>query len=227
MSGVEPESPGSAPGPGAGPEPGPRPGVSFQSLIGRVLNLLLHPHEAWDAIDVEPATIEGLYRGWVLPLAAIPAVGRAVGLLSFRGVEIFGIRYQPGFVGIIGDAVATYALTLISVYLLALFIDQFAVQFGGERSRTQAFKVAAYSGTAAWVAGVFMLLPTAGGLFALLGALYSLYLLYLGLPKLMRSSPAFTLNYFALTLVAAIVMAVVIGSVTSCATNFGGPIHIY
>lgn len=208
MSGVEPESPA-------------------QSLISRTLNLLLHPSETWDAIDAEPATIEGLYRTWVLPLAAIPAVCRAIGLIGFRGIQIFGIRYQPGFFSIIGDAVATYALTLVSVYVLALVIDQFALQFGGERSRVQAFKLAAYSGTASWLAGVFRLLPTSGGLLALLGALYSLYLLYLGLPKLMRSSPAFTLNYFALTLVVSVVMAAVIGALTSCATDFGGPIHIY
>jgi hypothetical protein len=207
--------------------PTPRPDSSVQALIGRVLNLLLHPDAAWDAIDAEPASIEGLYRGWVIPLAAIPAVCGAVGQLSFRGFEIFGIRYHQSFVAVIGDAVATYALTLLSVYLLALVIDQFALQFGGERSRTQAFKVAAYSGTAAWVAGVFTLLPTIGGLFAVLGALYSLYLLYVGLPKLMRSAPAFTLNYFALVLIVAIILFVAIGALTSCATDFGGPIRIY
>lgn len=208
MSGVEPESPA-------------------QGLVTRALNLLLHPQGTWDVIEAEPATIEGLYKGWVLPLAAIPAVGRMIGLLSFGGIQIFGVRYQPGFAAIVGDAVASYALTLISVYLLALVIDQFAIQFGGERSRTQAFKVVAYSGTAAWVSGVFMLLPTVGGLFALLGGLYSLYLLYLGLPKLMRSDPHLTLNYFALTLVAAVIMALIIGSLTSRAGSFGGPIHIY
>jgi hypothetical protein len=208
MSGAEPESPA-------------------QGVVGRVLNLLLHPAQTWDVIEAEPATIEGLYRNWVLPLAAIPAVGRMLGLLTFGGVQIFGVRYQPGFVAIIGDAVASYALTLISVYVLALVIDQFALQFGGERSRTQAFKVAAYSGTAVWVAGVFMLLPTVGGLFALLGALYSLYLLYLGLPKLMRSNPNLTLNYFALALVTVVIMAAVIGALTSRAVSFGGPVRIY
>jgi len=196
------------------------------SMLMRALNLLLHPQATWDAIAVEPATIEGLYKGWVLPLAAVPAVARLIGLMSFGGIRIFGVRYQPGFVAILGDAVASYALTLISVYLLALVIDQFAVQFGGERNRIQAFKAAAYSGTAAWLAGVFLLLPAQGGLLALLGAFYSLYLLYEGLPRLMRSKPQLTLNYFAVNLVALCIMALVIGAVTTRVTNFGGPIRI-
>lgn len=204
------------------------PDTPVQDVVRRALNLLLHPAETWDAIEAEPDTIERLFRHWVLPLAAIPAVGRMLSQLSFGSFEIFGIRfYRPNLIAVLGDAVASYALTLISVYLLALVVDHFAVQFGGERSRTQAFKLVAYSGTAAWLSGVFLILPGPGGLLALLGMIYSLYLLYLGLPKLMRSAPAFTLNYFGLTLVAAILMAVVIASVSSHAGDFGGPIHIY
>jgi hypothetical protein len=212
-------------------EPHLEPEPWAQALVRRALNLLLHPGETWDAIEAEPDTIERLFRYWVVPLAAIPAIGRMLEQLSFGSfghLEIFGVRfYHPNVLAVLGDAVTSYALTLISVYLLALVVDQFALQFGGERSRTQAYKLVAYSGTGAWVAGVFMLLPTAGGVFALLGGLYSLYLLYLGLPKLMRSSPSLTLNYFALILVMAVVLAVLIGILTSCAGNYGGPIHIY
>ena len=198
-----------------------------QQIVRRALNLLLHPAETWDAIEAEPDSIERLFRYWVMPLAAIPAVGQMLGRISFGSFQIFGIRfYHPSFLWAVGNAIAYYALTLVSVYLLALVIGHFAPQFGGERSRTQAFKVAAYSGTAFWVAGAFLLLPTAGGLFSLLGMGYSLYLLYLGLPKLMRSAPVFTLNYFFLTLLAAVVMAVVIGSLTHRAGDFGGPIVI-
>ena len=204
------------------------PDTPVQDVVRRALNLLLHPAETWDAIEAEPDTIERLFRYWVLPLAAIPAIGRMLSQLSFGSFEIFGIRfYHPNVIAVFGDALASYALTLISVYLLALVVDHFAPQFGGERSRTQAFKLVAYSGTAAWLSGAFLILPGAGGLIAVLGMIYSLYLLYLGLPKLMRSAPVFTLNYYALTLVAAIVMAAVIGSVTSHAGDFGGPIHIY
>jgi hypothetical protein len=202
------------------------PGTPAESLIARAKNLLLQPVATWTVIDEEPATIEGLYKSWVLPLAAIPAVGRTIGLLAFGGIQIFGVRYHPSVVAIIGDAVVSYVLMLAAVYVLALVIDQFALQFGGERSRTQAFKLAAYSGTASWLAGAFMILPAIGGLFALLGGLYSLYLLYLGLPKLMRSDPDKTLNYFALALVVALVAAVAIGWATSNVASFGGPVRI-
>lgn len=210
------------------PEAPESPEALAQNIIRRALNLLLHPVETWEAIEAEPDTIEHLFKFWVMPLAAIPAIGRLAERMSFGSFRIFGVHfYHPSIVGALGDAVASYALTLVSVYLLALVIDHFALQFGGERSRTQAFKVAAYSGTAAWVAGVFLLLPSsAGGVLAAVGSLYSLYLLYLGLPKLMRSAPALTLNYFALTLLAAFIMAMVIGAFTSRAMNFGGPIWI-
>src|ERR1700742_1398308 len=144
---------------------GVEPDARTPGLLGRVLNILLHPHDTWDIIEDEPATIEGLYRGWVLPLAAIPAVCRALALLSFRGFEIFGVHYQPSLITVLGDAVASYALTLIGVYVLAQLVDHVAPRFGGERSRIQAFKLVIYAWTAVWVAGVIMQLSTAGGLF--------------------------------------------------------------
>ena len=71
------------------------------------------------------------------------------------------------------------------------------------------------------------LLPSLGGILALLGGLYSLYLLYLGLPKLMRNDPDQTTTYFALSLVVAIGLAVLVGLVSSCFGGWGGPVSIY
>ena len=69
--------------------------------------------------------------------------------------------------------------------MLALIIDALAPTFNGTKNQIQALKVAAYCSTASWMAGIFALIP---GLrfFGILG-LYSLYLLYLGLPVLMKS----------------------------------------
>jgi len=216
---ADPGEPSAAPSePASGPAGGP---------IGRVLSLLLHPAETWDTIAEEPATIEGLYRHWVLPLAAIPAVATAIGLLAYRGFILFGARYQPSFMTVLGDAVAQYVLILIATYLLAMLIDQVAPRFGGERSLIRAFKLTAYSGTAAWVFGLMILLPMAGEFVAFLGSLYSLYILYLGLPKLMRSRPEDNLTYFGLVLGVSILMFVLITTLSHNAGDIGGPVHIY
>ena len=57
-------------------------------------------------------------------------------------------------------------------------------RFGGLADRASAFKLVVYGSTAAWVAGVFQLIPGLG-LLALLG-LYSLYLYYVGATPVMR-----------------------------------------
>ena len=74
-------------------------------------------------------------------------------------------------------------------------------------------KVAVYGSTATWVAGVFGLIP-ALSILAVVG-LYSLYLYYVGLPKLMKTSPDKALGYTALVVVCAIVMFLVIGLITA------------
>ena len=50
----------------------------------------------------------------------------------------------------------------------------------------------------------------------LLGGLYSFYLFYLGLPKLMRNDPDRTTVYFAVSLLAAIGVGVLLGLLSSC-----------
>ena len=203
------------------------PGSRTQNIIARARELILRPHETWDAIDAEEDTIEGLYRGWVLPLAAVPAVSEAIGRLAFGRFEIFGVRFHPSLIGILTQAVVGYVLTLVGVYVMAVVVDELALRFGGERSRTQAFKLSAYAPVAGWLGGIFLLLPAPGGILALLAGCYSLYLFYLGLPKLMRSNPDHTLTYFAMSLLVLIGLAILMGILTSCVGGWGGPVNIY
>lgn len=175
-------------------------------------NLLLQPSATWDEIDREPATVSGLFTGYVMLLAAIPAVAGAIGLAVF-GVGGFGFSYKMPMAWALGQGVLTYVLGLAMVFVLALIIDGLAPNFGGTKDRTQAFKVAAYAPTALWVAGVFSLLP-ALWVVGLLGGLYSLFLLYRGLPKLMKVSEDRTVSYFVVVLAAAVVVNLIIAMVT-------------
>jgi hypothetical protein len=111
------------------------------------------------------------------------------------------------------------------VYVLALIIDALAPTFGGQKNQIQAFKVSAYAGTASWLAGVFNLIP-ALSILGLLG-LYSLFLLYRGLPKLMKTPEDKALPYTALVIVAAVVLALIVGAVTAPLMAMGrGPLNV-
>ena len=176
-------------------------------LIQRVKNILMTPKTEWPVIDAEPATIGGIYRNYVMILAAIPPVCLLIGLLVF-GMPYFA--FPMGY--LIGQAVLSYVMALIGCYVLALIIEALAPSFGGTKDRVKAFKVAAYSSTAAWVVGIVYLVPV----LAILGilGLYSFYLLYLGLPVLMKTPEDKSLVYTIAIVVAAIVIYVVIGAVT-------------
>lgn len=194
------------------------PGAAGQGLFARVKATLTRPGETWDVIDGEPASIGGLFRGYVIPLAAIPVVASFIGLALF-GSGAFGvtIRYSPVFLVI--QAVASYALSLIMVYVVALVIDGLAPNFGGTKDRVQAFKLAAYAPTAAWVSGIFALYPPLA-MVGLLGGLYTLYLLYVGLPKLMKAPTERATGYFAVVLVACIVVGLVLGAIIFSTLRF-------
>jgi hypothetical protein len=196
--------------------------VKTSGLVARVRAILLQPRATWEVIAGEPATVKGLYRGYVIPLALIPAVCGLIGAVVF-GFGFFGISYHPPIIASICQAILRFGLALLNVYVLGLIIDALAPNFGGTKDPIQAFKVAAYSSTAAWVVGVFGLIP-ALGILSLLG-LYSLYLLYLGLPKLMKVAEDKAMGYTALIIVVAIVLTIIVGAIVgSVAGMFAGPI---
>ncbi len=195
-------------------------GETSSSLIERCKNILLKPKEEWDRIDTEPATVGGLMTGWVVPLAAIGPVAGLIGGQVF-GYGGFGITIRPSLMGAVTTAVIGYVLALVSAFLLAKIIDALAPTFGGQKNPAQAMKVAAYSGTASYLAGIFQIVP-ALMILGILG-LYSLYLLYLGLPRLMKAPEDKAMGYTIVTVLVAIVLFVVVGAVTAAVTSAVAP----
>lgn len=179
------------------------------NIVDRVKNILLKPKEEWPIIEGEITTPAELYTGYIIPLAAIPAVAAFVGL-SIVGMPMLGRLPMMSGLSIM---VTQFVLALAGVFVLALVIDALAPQFGGVKSQIQALKVAAYSMTAAWVVGIFQILPMLGVL-GILG-LYSLYLLYLGLPVLMKVPQEKVLPYTVVVIIAGIVIWAVVMAVSS------------
>ena len=177
------------------------------TLIDRVRNLILTPRTEWPAIAAESHTVQDLYTGYVMILAAIPPVAYFIGFSLF-GPTPLGLGYRIPVAHGVAHMIALYVLTLGFVYVLAVVIDSLAPHFGGEKNFIQSFKVAAFAPTAVWLAGAFYVVP-AFSILGLLG-LYSLYLLYTGIPVVKRISEDKAVPFVALVLIAAIVLGVVL-----------------
>jgi hypothetical protein len=167
--------------------------MDFAAILGRVQRLILSPASEWDVIAGEDANVQAIYTNYVAPLIIASALAAAI------GASVVGINFGLGTFRVPAGAALTQAilqvlLGLAGVYITGLVINALAPQFGGTPNAGQAFKVAAYSPTASWVAGLVMILPQLG-IVALLGGLYSLYLLYVGLPKLMKPAEDKALVY--------------------------------
>ncbi len=192
----------------------------MKALIARVQNLLLSPRTEWDIIDLEAASPRKLALGYVAPLAAIPAFAIIISL-SVLGVEVGGRLYRAPILGVALSALLFFVLAIAGVYVFAAVIDWLAQRFGAQRNYTQAFKVSAYSITAAMVAGLLAVAPALGVL-ALLGATYSLYLLFVGAPKVMHVADRSAVNFSIISTFAAILLALGVGLATMAMASPGG-----
>jgi hypothetical protein len=193
----------------------------MMNLVERVKGILLRPKQEWHAIEGEATTIAELYKSYVVPLAAIGPIASVIGM-SIVGISLpFMGSFRIPLTTSIASAVVHYVLSLAGVYILALIIDALAPTFLGEKNTTQAFKLAAYSYTPGWVAGIFAIIPALGVL-GILG-LYGLYLLYLGIPVLMKSPREKSVGYTVAVIIAGIIISVIIGIISRAFISFPTP----
>jgi hypothetical protein len=109
-------------------------------------------------------------------------------------------------------AVLMLGLAVVGVFVLSIVINALAPTFGAEKNSTQALKVAVYSYTPAWIAAALNIVPVLG-ILAIFGAFYGMYLLYLGLPRLMKCPEDKAIPYTAVVIICAIVLSFVITAI--------------
>ena len=186
------------------------------ALLQRVLDILMRPRETWLQINAENGNPGRIYLGYLVFLAAIPAVAGFIGY-SLVGVGAFGISVRVPVVQGLVSMVVGYVLSLAMVYVLALIANMLAPRFQAQQDMGSAFKLVAYASTAGMLGGVFSILPSLAML-GLLAALYSVYLIYSGIPVLMKAPQEKAVGYTAALVVCGILAGIVVGLATSLVT---------
>lgn len=198
----------------------PNPIENPSGIVDRVKGIILKPKEEWPVIEGETASISGLYIRYAMILAAIPALAGFI-RNAFIGYGAFGFHYRPGVGAALSIAIGQYVMALVMIAVIALITDFAVTKFGGTANRLNAFKLAIYGATAAWLAGIFSAIPGLS-ILGLLG-LYSFYLLYTGLPVLMKVPQDKAAVCTAAIAVAAIVLSLIAGALLAPVTAmFGG-----
>lgn len=190
------------------------------NLQARVVNILTKPKQEWPVIATEPRDIAGLFKNYVVLLAAIPAICTIIGQ-AIIGISLpFYGHYRVPIVRALTFGVVSYVLGLIGIYVAALVIAKLAPTFQSEPDTAQAAKLTAYAWTPAWVAGILFLIPALSPL-VLLASLYGIYLLYLGVSPMMKTPAEKAIPYLVVSFVVLIVVYFVIGMIAMAIVPMG------
>lgn len=164
------------------------------AIMDRIKGMLLSPKAEWLKVAAEPATVQSVYTGWVMILGLIGPIAVLLLVGFFAGG--FGLT----------TAIASYVNTLVGVAIIALIADLIAPTFGGTRDYLTALKLVAYAATAVWVAQIGLIVPILGAFVVLAGAIYSVYLLFLGAPVMHKCTSDKAVSYTIVLLLCAIVI---------------------
>ena len=176
------------------------------NLVARVKNILLAPQTEWGVIERESGDTSYLFKNYVAILAAIPAVCSVVGMTMLSAGPKHLMIASAVVYAIIG-----YLLSFVGVWLFAVIIDLLAPTFGARKDFAGAMKLSAYSHTPYWLAGIFYLIPALSVLIIL--GLYAVYLLWVGVPVLMKAPREKTIVYTIAVVVCAALFFFIVAAI--------------
>jgi hypothetical protein len=195
--------------------------LDLNRLVARAKAMLLTPKTEWPVVATEPTTVADLYKGYIVPLAAIPAISGFLKMSVIGTSVMFAGTFRWGVGAGLSYMVLSYLGALASTYVTALIINGLAPTFGAQKDSIQALKAMTYASTAAWVAGAGQIVPGIGWLIMIAGGIYSIYLLYLGLPHTMKCPQDKAGGYTAVVVIIAIVLYFIIGAVIGSIAGVG------
>ena len=170
--------------------------------------MLVRPQATWQQVSQESMTMGNIYRQYLVFLAAIPALSSFVGL-SLVGTGAFGVRFRQPLLEGLAQMALSYVLGLVMVWVMAWIANALAPRFGGEKNLLNAFKLIAFGATAAMLGGLFSIMP-ALALLGVIAALYTVYLIYLGVPVMMKVASEKAVAYTAVLIVCGIVVSILV-----------------
>ena len=197
--------------------------------LAHTFGLLTNPDQQWEAIRKDSESVTRLYTGHVLLLALIPAMA------GFIGTSQIGWQIGDGQVtrlsvnSALSLSVLFYAAMLAGIFILGKFIDFFAATYEVADRTPRGVTMAAYTATPIFLIGVIAVYPNiwVNMVAGLVAIAYAVYLLYEGLPILMKIPEDRGFMFASAVLTVGLVMFVALLAISVVIWSLGvGPIYV-
>ena len=189
---------------------------SRHGVFGRLKGLLFAPSKEWERIAAQPMSTAAIL-GWAAVFGAIGPLAGMVESMIF-GDPMLDTHVIRPLDYLATNALINWLLLMASTVALAFAANALAPAFGGRKDSNASLKLAAFGLTAWYLSGIANVVPQQSTLpfalilvllFALLAlGLYSFYILYAGLPVVMKAASQKTFAYIAVLFAVAVVLAV-------------------
>jgi Yip1 domain len=154
----------------------------MKALANRVCNMLFHPLSEWQAIRDESTTYKDILFRYVAILAVIPPAAAIAGrYLLDRKISNSIIQSSFGYVAFTN--LLWYCMYVLNVVIAGAVITAVITTPESRWSGGKGFKIAAYSFTPFFIAGLIAVFPKMGWI-VYVAILYSICLLYQGIVSL-------------------------------------------
>ena len=152
-------------------------------IFNRAREIILYPQKAWDVLKEEKN--KRMLISYPLVLCLIQPIAIII------GYGIIGLWMGPAgyirlsLINVFFSALVAYFLSLLGIAVTGFLFQVLANYFHAEGDIFSSMKLSVYSATAPLLAGIFQIIPGLRILMVL--GLYGSYILYLGVPKLMKA----------------------------------------
>lgn len=188
-----------------------RAGFNFQEFSARLIDIVKNPKECWDRIAAEEGREKDLLVRYFIPCALCLVVGQVFSW-SIYGLGGLGIIYRVPFFSALISSILYAALSLVMLFVLSWIASTIAPKFGGSGNSLNAFKLLGFAYAPAWASNILYVIPYLG-LITIFFALYSIYIFFMGIPKMLGVSPDRRLAFFIVFLVLGFVASLLISFV--------------
>ena len=188
-----------------------------------VWGLMAQPKDEWKSIRDERCTIGKCYCSHVLLLAALPAIAYFIGT-SQVGWAIGTKSVRLSTESALHIAALTYLTMLVGVFAMGKAIHWMSQTYGAKQSLPQCIALAAYTATPLFLTGIMLIYPILwlNLLIGLVALAYTIYLLYIGVPIMMKVSQERGFLFASAVMGVGLVMLVGVLAATVVLWDMGG-----